>query len=132
MFKFQQPSDLISRLYILEYMREIGAEKMYPKCNKYQQENFFYKFLDEDQVEAVDLNWEHCLFMATMYELEKLMENFTEELSEVEVARNEYLMKCKHQLIQEQIDEHLSEPVDINLMSVAKAEMQNSAGKIIT
>ena len=132
MFKFQQPSDLISRLYILEYMREIGAEKMYQKCNKYQQESFFYKFLDDAGVEAVDFNWEYCLFMATMFELEKLMENFEEELAAVEASRNEYLMKCKHQLIQEKIEEHLSGPVDINLMSVAQAEMRNSQGKIIT
>lgn len=127
MFKFQQPSDLISRLYILEYMREIGAETMYQKVNKHQKENFFYRFLDDEGTEQVDFNWEYCLFMSTMFELEKLMELFLDEITAVEEKRTAFLLDCKSQLI----NEELAKPVDINLMDVAKAAMEDSRGKII-
>lgn len=131
MFKFQQPTDLISRLYILEYMREIGADVMYQKLNKYQQEAFFYKFIDDEGLEQVDFNWEYCVFMATMFELEKLMDNFEQELLDIEATRNKFLMDCKAQLIDEKVQEHLSEPVDINVMTLAKTEIENSKGKLI-
>lgn len=128
MFKFQQPSDLISRLYILEYMREIGAETMYNKVNKHQKENFFYKFIAEDETEQVDFNWEYCIFSATMFELEKLMENFIDEVTAIEEKRKDFLLGARAQLINEEI----SKPVDINLMDVAKAEIEKTRGKIIT
>ena len=47
-FKLQHPGDLISRLFILEYMREIGAKALYEKANSEQKKQLFYKFIDED------------------------------------------------------------------------------------
>lgn len=125
-FKHQHPSDLISRLFMLEYMREIGAEVLYTKANKYQKEKFFYKFTGEDNTESVDINYEYCTFIATLHELEKFMEQFLEEIEEVEAKRSKIYKEVREQMIEEK----MSEPVDINVMDLAQTEINKQNGVI--
>ena len=57
----------------------------------------FYRFYDEDDKEQIDVNWEYVLFEATMYELEALMEQFLEEIEEIDKKE-----KSKSEMLGEQ------------------------------
>ena len=71
MFKLQHVQDLVSRLFILEYMREISAKALYEKANVEQKRQLFYKFTNEsNDMEDIDVNWEFCLFEATLTQLD--------------------------------------------------------------
>lgn len=95
-FKLQPTENLISRLYILEFMREIGPKKLYDKAEEAQRKVFFYRFYSEDNsIEEVDINWEYCLFVASLPQLEYLMGNFIEEVEEIEEKRKEAMDKLK-------------------------------------
>lgn len=121
-FKLQHPGDLISRLFILEYMREIGADVLYAKANKHQKEQLFYKYTDEDSEVAVDVNWEYCLFVATLPQLEHFMKEFMYEIQEVEAKRSKVYKEAREQIIQERV----AEPVDINVMDLAASEIKKN------
>lgn len=132
-FKFQHPSDLISRLFILEYMREIGADTLYAKANKYQKEKLFYKFSSEDSdgkttLESVDINYEYCTFIATLHELESFLKLFLDEIAKVEESR----AKIYEAATKQKIEEEVKAPVDINIMDLAKTEIdKNKSGELI-
>ena len=124
-FKHQHPSDLISRLFMLEYMREVGAEDLYKKANKHQREYMFYKFSDEEDNETVDINWEYCTFLASLHQLESFMKLFLKELDEIEASR----AKIYEAKIAEEKEEERIAPADINVMDLAATEI-NKNGKI--
>lgn len=126
-FKHTHPSDLLSRLFILEYMREIGAQELYEKANKYQKQKLFYKFTDEDQKETVDINYEFCLFMATLYELEVFLKLFLEEIKEIDKGRK----KIYKGILKEKEKAEQMKPVDINIMDLAQTEIKKSNSKEI-
>lgn len=127
-FKHEHPSNLISRLFMLEYIREIGADTLYTKANKYQKEKFFYKFSSDDGIEALDINYEYCLFIATLHELEGLLKFFLDELEEIEAQRAETYKVEREKLIEEQA----AAPVDINIMDLAQTEInKNDGNKLI-
>lgn len=127
-FKHEHPSNLISRLFMLEYIREIGADTLYTKANKYQKEKFFYKFSSDDGVEALDINYEYCLFIATLHELEGLLKFFLDELEEIEAQRAETYKVEREKLLEEQA----VAPVDINIMDLAQTEInKNDGNKLI-
>lgn len=136
-FKTQHPQSLISRMFILEYMRMLDNNLMYSKANEYQKNKYFFKYFDAEdatpeevleQKESLDLNWEYLLFEASMTELEHFMKNFLEQLLEIDEKMKAVVERMKAEAIVEQS----RQPVDINLMSVAKADLENSKGKIIT
>lgn len=132
-FKHQHPSDLISRLFMLEYMREIGADELYTKANKHQKEKFFYKFTTENsegnqEVESVDINYEYCTFIASLHELESFMKLFLEEINIVEAKRSKIYKAAR----EEMLEEERASPVDINIMDMAQTEInKNNKGGII-
>ena len=128
-FKTQHPQSLISRMFILEYMRMLDKEMMYSKANEYQKNKYFYSYLPEgeDVKEQLDLNWEYLLFEATITELEHFMKNFLEQLLEIDEKMKAQVERMKAEAIVEQA----RIPVDINLMSVAKSDLENSKGKLI-
>ena len=122
-FKLVHPQDLLSRLFILDYMREIGATNLYEKANETQRKNFFYKFINEgNNQEEIDLNWEFCLFESTLQQLEFFMRPFMEEIEKIDVQFTEENKKRSEQVIKEQI----SEPSSISLYDIAKAEMNKN------
>ena len=93
------------------------------KKNKY-----FFKYLGEDDTsELLDLNWEYLLFESSITELEHFMKNFLEQLLEIDAKMKAQVERMKAEAIVEQS----RVPVDINLMSVAKSDLENKQGKII-
>jgi hypothetical protein len=127
-FKHEHPANIISRVFIIEYMREIGAEALYTKANKYQKEKFFYKFIGDNSEEKVDLNYEALLFTTTLFEIEKFMKLFVDEVMKVEKSREKIYEAAK----QKKVEEEGAKPVDINVMDLAQTEIKkNSNGKII-
>ena len=123
MFKLQHPSDLISRMFILEYMRELGAQQMYNKANKYQKKELFYKFIDEENnIEAVDINWEYCIFEATIFQLEGLCKLFLKEIKDIEEKREKFYKQQVEQIG----EERAAQPVDINIMDLAATEISKN------
>lgn len=126
-FKTQHPQSLISRMFILEYMRMLDKDMIYSKANEYQKNKYFYSYLGEDDKELLDLNWEYLLFEATITELEHYMKNFLPELLEIDEKMKAIVERMKAESIVEQA----RQPVDINLMSVAKADLETKQGKII-
>lgn len=119
MFKLQHPGDLISRLFILEYMRKIGAKTLYEKAHVEHKRAFFYKFTGEGDIEEVDINWEHCLFQATMPQLDQFMKGFLEEIEAVDVEMEKDFNKMREAKLQEE----LAAPVDVSIYDIAQAEM---------
>jgi hypothetical protein len=131
MFKLQDPKDLISRLYILEYMRDITAAVVYERVNEDQKKSFFYKYEGSDGVVGIDFNWEYALFSANMLELELLMQSVYNEVVTIEERRMVELNRMKEVLEGEKKEED-KKPVDMNLMDFAKASMDASKNKIWT
>lgn len=126
-FKMQHPQSLISKMFILEYIKELDNNLLYSKANEYQKNKYFYKFLDDDGKEELDMNWEYLLFGATITELEHFMRNFLEDIIVVDKKMKEITERMKAEAIVAQS----REPMDINIMDVARADMLNSKGKII-
>ena len=126
-FKLQHPEDLISRLFILEYMREIGADALYKKSTKEQKKQLFYKYTSEDATTQVDVNWEYCIFNTTLVQLAAFMDSFLGEIETIEARRENFLKRQKA----ETFEEKLAAPVDVNIMDIAKASMNVTKNKII-
>lgn len=126
MFKLEHPHNLISRLFMLEYMRELGAQKLYDKAKPEQRKNMFYKFEDTEGNVQVDLNWEACIFEMSITQLEFLLKNFMKEIEEIELARAKKYEQKKEQVI----NENISAPVDVNVMDLAKAAIKDSKDKL--
>jgi len=127
-FKAQHPQSLISKLFILEYIKELDNRMMYEKANEYQKSKYFYKFTgDGIEGEELDINWEYLLFGATITELEHFMSPFLEQILEVDRKMSETIKRMQAEAIVAQS----REPMDISLMDIARADMQASRGKII-
>lgn len=129
-FKTQHPQSLISRMFILEYMRMLDKDMMYKKANEHQKTKFFYTYETEQVDEVVtmlDLNWEYLLFEASITELEYFMKNFLPELLAIDEKMKAQVERMKAEAIVEQS----RQPVDVNLMDVAKADLRPKPGKII-
>lgn len=122
-FKLQHPQDLVSRLFILEYMRAIGANALYAKANEHQKKDLFYNYTGETPEEIfVDVNWEACLFEATIPQLDHFMKNFLEEIELIDVAMQEDFARQK----EAKEKELQKEPVDVNIMDLAKKAIENN------
>lgn len=122
-FKHQHPSNLISRLFMLEYMRELSAPVLYAKANKHQREKMFYRFFMEDSEEdQIDINYEYCTFIATLHELEILLSKFLEEIDVIEDKRD----KIYKAVIEEKQEEERITPTDINIMDLAQTEINKN------
>lgn len=120
MFKLQHPQDLISRLFILEYVRDIGAVALHEKANKHQRDAMFYTFMDDEENEKVDMNWEALMFECTIHQLEGILKHFMPEIGMIDEARTLELQKMAMEIVEE---EKIA-PVDMNIMDMAQTEMR--------
>lgn len=120
-FKLQHPADIISRLFILQYMRKLDTKLLYERANKAQKQNLFYKFTSEESpdIEEVDINWEYALFVAVLPELEFFMKNFLEEITELDKKNKKDLEKQAREIQEAE----MRAPVDINIMDLASTEI---------
>lgn len=124
-FKLQHPSDLISKMFILEYMRELTPELLHTKASDAEKGLMFYKFIGEGDVTHVDFSWEYLLFESSMSDLEKLLSKYEKEIEVLEKKKNAKLVQNSKQL---ELDLQ-SQPVDINVYDLAQAEIKKNNDK---
>lgn len=130
MFKLQHPQDLVSRLFILEYIKELGVDIIQPKLTEGEAHFWLYKFEGEDNTVQYDFNWEYLLFVIPLSNLSHIMERYLDEVEEIEKKRQFQYKK----LIQEKYEQEAAEPAEINLYDYAKAdiEQKNNPSNLIT
>ena len=119
LFKLQHPEDLISRLFILEYIKELGPDIIKEKLTDGEANFWLYKFEGEEKIEY-DFNWEYLLFVIPLSNLSHIMERYLDEVEEIEKKRQSQYKK----LIQEKYEQEAAEPAEINLYDYAKADIE--------
>ena len=124
MFKLQHPQDLISRLFILEYVKELGVDLVVDRLSEGEKNFWVYKFEGDESIQY-DFNWEYLLFVIPLINLSKIMERFLPEIEVIEKNRTALLQKKREEIQQEK----LATPVDMNLMDMAKAEIEKSKSR---
>ena len=120
MFKLQHPQDLVSRLFILEYIKELGVDIIQPKLTEGEAHFWLYKFEGEDNKVQYDFNWEYLLFVIPLSNLSHIIERYLDEVEEIEKKRQAQYKK----LIQEKYEQEAAEPAEINLYDYAKADIE--------
>ena len=119
MFKLQHPQDLVSRLFILEYIKELGPDIIKEKLTDGEANFWLYKFEGEEKIEY-DFNWEYLLFVIPLSNLSHIMERYLDEVEEIEKKRQSQYKK----LILEKYEQEAAEPAEINLYDYAKADIE--------
>lgn len=125
MFKLQHPQDLVSRLFILEYIKELGPNTIKEKLSEGEANFWLYKFEGEEEVEY-DFNWEYLLFVIPLSNLSHIMERYLDEVEKIEQKRQSEYNRYK----EEHLKEELAKPVDINLYDIARADIKNQSTKL--
>ena len=125
MFKLQHPQDLVSRLFILEYIKELGPNTIKEKLSEGEANFWLYKFEGEEKVEY-DFNWEYLLFVIPLSNLSHIMERYLNEVEKIEQKRQSEYSRYK----EEHLKEELAKPVDINIYDIARADIKNQSNKL--
>ena len=125
MFKLQHPQDLVSRLFILEYIKELGPDTIKEKLSEGEANFWLYKFEGEEKVEY-DFNWEYLLFVIPLSNLSHIMERYLDKVEKIEQKRQSEYNRYK----EEHLKEELAKPVDINLYDIARADIKNQSTKL--
>ena len=125
MFKLQHPQDLVSRLFILEYIKELGPDIIKEKLADGEANFWLYKFEGEEKIEY-DFNWEYLLFVIPLSNLSYIMERYLDEVEKIEEKRQSEYNRYK----EEHLKEELTKPADINLYDLARADMKNQSSKL--
>ena len=125
MFKLQHPQDLVSRLFILEYIKELGPNTIKEKLSEGEANFWLYKFEGEEKVEY-DFNWEYLLFAIPLSNLSHIMERYLDEVEKIEQKRQSEYNRYK----EEHLKEELAKPVDINIYDIARADIKNQSNKL--
>ena len=125
MFKLQHPQDLVSRLFILEYIKELGPDTIKEKLTDGEANFWLYKFEGEEKIEY-DFNWEYLLFVIPLSNLSHIMERYLDEVEKIEKKRQSEYNRYK----EEHLKEELAKPADINLYDIARADMKNQSNKL--
>ena len=125
MFKLQHPQDLVSRLFILEYIKELGPDTIKEKLTDGEANFWLYKFEGEEKIEY-DFNWEYLLFVIPLSNLSHIMERYLDEVEKIEEKRQSEYNKYK----EEHLKEELAKPADINLYDIARADIKNQSNKL--
>ena len=125
MFKLQHPQDLVSRLFILEYIKELGPNTIKEKLTDGEANFWLYKFEGEEKIEY-DFNWEYLLFVIPLSNLSHIMERYLNEVEKIEQKRQSEYNRYK----EEHLKEELAKPVDINIYDIARADIKNQSNKL--
>ena len=123
-FKLQHPKDLVSRLFILEYIRELGVDVIRQKLDDIQHVKWVYTFEDQDGSKQYDLNWEYLVFVISLPELSKIMEKYLDEIEVIESKRKERHTK----LLETKLEQEMQ--ADISLYDLAQSDMRNQKNKL--
>ena len=125
MFKLQHPQDLVSRLFVLEYIKELGPDTIKEKLTDGEANFWLYKFEGEEKIEY-DFNWEYLLFVIPLSNLSHIMERYLDEVEKIEEKRQSEYNRYK----EEHLKEELAKPVDINIYDIARADIKNQSNKL--
>ena len=125
MFKLQHPQDLVSRLFILEYIKELGPNLIKEKLSEGEANFWLYKFEGEEKVDY-DFNWEYLLFVIPLSNLSHIMERYLDEVEKIEEKRQSEYNRYK----EEHLKKELATPVDINIYDIARADIKNQSNKL--
>ena len=125
MFKLQHPQDLVSRLFILEYIKELGPDTIKEKLTDGEANFWLYKFEGEEKIEY-DFNWEYLLFVIPLSNLSHIMERYLNEVEKIEEKRQSEYNRYK----EEHLKEELAKPVNINIYDIARADIKNQSNKL--
>ena len=125
MFKLQHPQDLVSRLFILEYIKELGPNTIKEKLTDGEANFWLYKFEGEEKIDY-DFNWEYLLFVIPLSNLSHIMERYLDEVEKIEEKRQREYNRYK----EEHLKEELAKPVDINIYDIARADIKNQSNKL--
>lgn len=125
MFKLQHPQDLVSRLFILEYIKELGPNTIKEKLTDGEANFWLYKFEGEEKIEY-DFNWEYLLFVIPLSNLSHIMERYLDKVEKIEEKRQSEYNRYK----EEHLKEELAKPADINLYDIARADIKNQSNKL--
>jgi hypothetical protein len=125
MFKLQHPQDLVSRLFILEYIKELGPNTIKEKLTDGEANFWLYKFEGEEKIEY-DFNWEYLLFVIPLSNLSHIIERYLDEVEKIEEKRQREYNRYK----EEHLKEELAKPVDINIYDIARADIKNQSNKL--
>ena len=126
MFKLQHPQDLVSRLFILEYIKELGPDIIKEKLTDGEANFWLYKFEGENEKLQYDFNWEYLLFVIPLSNLSHIMERYLDEVEKIEQKRQSEYNRYK----KEHLKEELAKPVDINIYDIARADIKNQSNKL--
>ena len=122
--KTQHPQDIITRAYMIDYLREVTPDKAYEVLNN-TITGVFYEFENLEGETAVDYNWESLLFVLTLDELQVVMNKLEDLVWEVE--------KQQGKIVAEEVAKKLDggKPVDINLLAYAQAKLAQQRNQIL-
>ena len=122
--KTQHPQDIITRAYMIDYLREVTPDKAYEVLNN-TITGVFYEFETLEGETAVDYNWESLLFVLTLDELQVVMNKLEDVVWEVE--------KQQGKIVAEEVAKKLDggKPVDINLLAYAQAKLSQQRNQIL-
>ena len=127
MFKLQQPQDLVSRLFILEYIRELGVETIKDKLTAGEAKFWLYSFKGEEgDTTEYDFNWEYLVFTIPIPNLSKIIERYLEEILKIDTKRQEDMEKMRKDFFKEE----MAAAVDINIYDLAQSDMKNQKLKL--
>lgn len=124
MMKLVHPQDIISRMFMLDYLREINADLAHERADVNEKSKLFYKF--EYEVDGVtkvkhDYNWEMLLFHWELPELEIFLEKFLPEVEAIDKKREVVMQMKLDELNQEQA------VADINVMDLAQTAINKAS-----
>lgn len=122
--KTQHPQDVIARVYMIDYLREITPGRAYEVLGR-TLEGVFYEFENTEGEITVDFNWESLLFILTIDELQLVMNKLEKLVWEVEEQQSKVVAKE----IEKKIDS--GKPVDINLLAYAQAKLAQQKNQIL-
>lgn len=122
MLKKDHPRNLLTRLFMLEFIHHFDKDLFYNRSSETHQDLFFYTYTNEKNQELYDFNWEYALFKATMPQLEHLMETMLEE---AEVIKKEQDAELKIAVEQQAATDTISGDMmqSINIMDMAKSDI---------
>ena len=119
LFKMEHPYNLCSRMFILEYIRELGVKRIKEKLTDGEAKFWLYKFEGDDQQDEYDFQWEYLLFEIPLSNLGAIATRYQTDIEAIEKARES---KYKQRIAQVQ-EEQEKEPASISLYDLAQAEI---------
>ena len=119
LFKMEHPYNLCSRMFILEYLKDLGPNVVKEKLTEGEHRFWLYKFEGENNVIEYDFNWEYLLFVIPLENLGTIAGRYEKEIEEIEKAR-----ESRYQARIKQVEEgERKAPASISLYDMAQAEI---------